>query len=218
MNILFLWLVKITGWPLQLFYYRKKVYTLNNDKSLRKIKGSALIISNHTSVFDYPLMMFTFLGRTIRTLVAEVMYKKHKLLNKVLVRVGAIKVDRGVYDFSFMNKMIDCLNKGQVGLIYPESRVPREDERDHFLEFKPSYVYVALESGAPIIPIYTNGIYGRLKKKYKSHAKVVIGQKIYANELYNNDLSEKENITYINNYVKGKIEELKNYLEEYEKR
>ena len=80
MNKIFLWFVKITGWPLHLLYYKKEVICLDNDKSLRKIKGAALIISNHTSVYDFPLIMFTFFKRTIRTLIAEVMYKHNKFL------------------------------------------------------------------------------------------------------------------------------------------
>ena len=217
MNRLFLWFVKITGWPIALFYYQKKVICLNNDKSLKKIKGAALLVSNHTSVYDYPLMMYTFLNRSIRTLVAEIMYQKTPLLSKLLFKIGAIKVDRNAYDFAFLGKMIDCLNKGQVGLVYPEARVPKEEERGHLLEFKPSYVYMALEASCPIIPIYTNGIYGKLKRKYKDRAKVVIGKPIDVASLYKDNLDEKENINNINNYVKEKIEDLKLYLEQYEK-
>ena len=218
MNRLFLWFVKITGWPIALFYYRKKVICVDNDKSLKKIKGAALLVSNHTSVYDYPLMMFTFMGRSIRTLVAEIMYKKTPLLSKLLFKIGAIKVDRYTYDFAFMAKLIDCLNKGELGLVYPEARVPKDHERDHFLEFTPSYVYMALEANCPIIPIYTNGIYGKLKKKYHNRAKVVIGRPIDVASLYKDNLDEKENINNINNYVKGRIEDLKIYLEQYEKK
>lgn len=218
MDKIFLWFVKITGWPLHLFYYKKKVICLDNDKSLRKIKGPALLISNHTSVYDFPLMMFTFMGRTIRTLVAEVMYKHNKFLSRLLFKIGAIKVDRDSYDFAFMSKMIDCLNKGQVGLIYPEARVPKDEERGNLLEFKPSYVYVALEANVPIIPIYTNGAYGRLKKKMGTGAMVVIGRPIDVTNMYDDTKDEKANISYISDYVKGKIEELKTYLENNERK
>lgn len=213
MNRLFLWFVKITGWPIQLFYYRKKVITIDNDKSLRKIKGGALIVSNHTSIYDYPLIMYTFLKRSIRLLVAEVMYNKNWFLSTFVKLIGGIKVDRETYDFAFLTKMIDCLKKGQVGLVFPESRLPKETEIGHLIEFKPSYVYIALEAGVPIIPIYTNGIYGKKKKVFKSRAKIVIGKPINVNELLDDKLDEKEYINNINNYVKEKIEELKNYLE-----
>lgn len=213
MNKVFLWFVKITGWPFQYFYYHKKIITYNGDKKLKKIKGSALVISNHTSVYDYPLVMYTFPTRTIRTLVAEVMYNKNYFLTKLINRMGAIKVDRDSYDFSFMSKMKSCLNKGQVGLIFPESRLPLENERDSLLEFKPSYIYLALETDVPIIPFYTNGIYGKEKRRKKDRARVVIGNPIYVHDLYRNDLDEKENINFINEYVKERILDLKDYLE-----
>lgn len=218
MNYLFLWFVKITGWPVQLFYYRKKVICLNGDKSLRKIKGGAMIISNHTSIYDYPLVMYTFLGRIIRTLVAEIMYQKNKFVSKLLVRIGSIRVDRTVSDFGFLGEMIDCLKRGQLGLIYPESRIPKENEKGTLLEFKPSYVYIALNAKVPIVPVYTNGIYGKLKRKYKNRAKIVIGEKINVNDLYDESKTEKENINYINDYVKNKVLELKQYLEEHERK
>lgn len=213
MNKAFLWFVKITGWPVQLFYYRKKVIPLNGDKKLLKLKGAALIVSNHTSLYDYPLIMYTFLKRTIRTLVAEVMYKKNYFLTKLVERCGAIRVDRDTYDFSFMSKMINVLKKGQVGLVFPESRLPLEEEKGHLLEFKPSYIYLALESEVPIIPVYTNGIYGKEKRKKKDRARIVVGNPIYVHDLYRDDLDEKENINNINEYVKKTILDLKDYLE-----
>ena len=70
MSRLLLWFVKITGFPVQYFYFKKRVYYESN-LSPRKIKGVALIVSNHTSIFDYALIMYTFFTRSIRTLVAK---------------------------------------------------------------------------------------------------------------------------------------------------
>ena len=77
------------------------------------------------------------------------------------------------------------------------------------LAFKPSYVYLALESGAPIVPIYNNG-----KLFSKSRNRVVIGAPIDVSLLYDDSLSEKENIDTINQYVRSKIIELSQGLEE----
>ena len=91
--------------------------------------------------------------------------------------------------------------------IYPESRLPLKDE-ERPLEFKPSYVYLALESGAPIIPVYNNA-----KPFSKERERVMIGKPIYVEELYDSALSEKENINSINSYVRSKIIELGKELE-----
>ena len=206
------WFTKVTGYPVQCFYFHKKIYYEDKESSNRKIKGGALIISNHTSIYDYPLMMYVFPKRTMHVLVAEVTYEKNKPLRSLLKGLGAIKVDRTSHDFSFMSKVTDLLNKKKVVLIYPESRLPNEDEHD-LLEFKPSYILPALETGVPIIPIYTNGTYGKLKKQRKDRTRVMIGKKIFVNDLYNQSKSEKENIEYINSYIKKRIVELKELLE-----
>ena len=206
------WFVKITGFPGEVIFYRKKIYYEDKKASNRKIKGGALIISNHTDIYDYPLMMYTFPGRNLHVLVAEITYDMNGFMKWLLKGLGAIRVDRNNHDFAFMSQTTDLLKKGKACLIYPESRLPNEDEKDHLLEFKPSYIYSALESGAPIIPVYTNGIYGKLKKKYKDRARVIIGKKIFVRDLYDSNKSEKENIAFINDYVKNKILELKELL------
>ena len=206
------WFVKITGFPGEVIFYRKKIYYEDKNASNRKIKGGALIISNHTDIYDYPLMMYTFPGRNLHVLVAEITYDMNGFMKWLLKGLGAIRVDRNNHDFAFMSQTTDLLKKGKACLIYPESRLPNEDEKDHLLEFKPSYIYSALESGAPIIPVYTNGIYGKLKKKYKDRARVIIGKKIFVRDLYDSNKSEKENIAFINDYVKNRILELKELL------
>ena len=211
MNTAFLWFVKITGYPLQFFYFRKKIYTETDDKNLRKIRGGALIVSNHTSVLDYPLIMYAFLPRSLRTLVAEVIYNKGPLMALFIKWMGGVRVDRDSYDFSFISEMVKLLRRGQVGLVFPESRIPKEDEKD-LLPFKPSYVLMALESGVPIVPVYTNGVYGSKKKKLHDRARLVIGRPIDASDLLDGQKSEKENIDYINNYIKNRIKELSQRL------
>lgn len=209
MNSVFLWFVKITGWPIQLFFFKKRVIYENKNTSKFKIKGGALLVSNHTSVYDYPLIMYTFLNRNIHILTAEVIYEKNFWLSLLMKQIGGIKVDRKSYDFSWMSNLIKILKKGKVGLVFPESRIPNENEKGDLLDFKPSYVYVALESGVPIIPLFTNGIYGKQKKKLHENAKIVVGQPIYLSDLYDDKKTEKENIEFINKFVRNKINGLK---------
>lgn len=120
----------------------------------------------------------------------------------LLKALGCVKVERNDHDFSFLGKLKKILDNGGVVEIYPESRIPEKSE-DRPLEFKPSYVYLALETGAPIIPIYNNG-----KMFTKERTRVIIGKPIFVDELYDSTLSEKENINNINHYVRGRIIEL----------
>ncbi len=218
MNRFVLWFVKITGWPVQWLYFKKKIYFTNKEKQGRVIDGGALIVSNHTSVYDFPLMMYIFSKNKIRTLVAKSTADKSKLFTKFLKWIGGIIVDRSSYDFAFMSEMTKCVAEGDVGLIFPEAKITRgeNDPKEGLMQFKPSFVYIALESGVPIIPVYTNGIYGKEKKKKKSRAKVIIGEKIYLNEMLDDKKSKKENIDFLCNYVKNYIECLGEQINEKE--
>lgn len=204
------WFAKITGWIIQFFCFRTKIYYQDKTQQGRRIKGSAIIISNHTSVFDYAVMLFVFFSRTLRYQMAEVLFRK-KGLGKFLKLMGGIYVDRDTHNFSFIHKSEEILKKGGVVGTFPESRIPLKGE-ERPLAFKPSTAYLALLTGVKVIPVYTNGSYFQKKR-----ARVIIGTPIDVNELVNNELSEKENIALVNNAFREKIIELKGLLYEREK-
>ncbi len=204
---LFHWFVKITGFLPQLLVFRTKVYYEDRTVQKRHIRSNGIVISNHNYVLDFGVLLFVFWTRSLRCAVAELMYSKNIFMTALLKLFGCVKVDRDNFDFSFLNKLNKILKRGGVVEIYPESRLPNKGE-ERPLEFKPSYVYLALESGAPIIPVYSNGKLFSIKR-----VKVVIGKPIDARALYDNRLSEKENINNINSYVRSKVIELKSILD-----
>lgn len=151
-------------------------------------------------------MLFTFPFRTIRCLMAEVLFQK-KGLSGFLRWLGGVKVDRNSHDFAFLETCNEILAKKGVVGIYPEGRLPKEGE-ERPLPFGPSAAYLALSSGAPVVPVYTNGSY--IKKK---RAHVIIGKPISVSELVDDSLSEKENIEKISEYLRQRIIALGNELE-----
>lgn len=208
MAFFFNWFIKITGWIPQLILFRTKLYYEDKQIQDTRIKGKAIIVSNHHSVMDFAVLLFVFWRRTLRCAAAEILYQKNVLLTILLKALGCIKVDRNEHDFAFLSRLKKVLDKGGVVEIYPESRIPQPGETAP-LEFKPSYVYLALESGAPIIPVYSNG-----KPFAKQRERLVIGKAICVEDLYDTTLSEKENIRNINTYVRSKIIELGKKLEQ----
>lgn len=202
MHFLFQWIMKITGWLAQLIILRIKVFYEDKNVQSNRIKGNAIIVANHNTLMDFGIMMFVFWRRTLRCVAAEVLYEKNFFMSLFLFLTGTVKADRNAYDFSFMDRCSDILSKGGVVEIFPEGRLPQEGEQTP-LPFKPSAVYLALDTGAPIIPVYCTGA------SYLSHnTNVVIGKPIDARELYDENLSTKENIAIINDYLRGKIIEL----------
>ena len=203
----FNYFVKITGWLVQKIIFRTKIYYEDKKVQSRRIKGKAIIVSNHTSVYDYAVYLFVFFFTTLRCQMAEILYRK-KFLALFLKMMGGIYVNRDVHDLSCLDKSNEILSKGGKVLIFPEGRIPKKDE-ERPLEFKPGAAILALMSEAPIIPIYTNGIYFTKKR-----VRVIIGTPIKIGNLIDKNLSEKENIDIVNKVIKEKIIELGRMLDE----
>ena len=201
----FNYFVKITGWLPAFLIMRMKVSYENKKIQKRHIKGKAILVSNHTSVYDYACFLYLFFFRTLRYQMAEVLYKK-KLLALFLKCMGGIYVNRDSMDFSFMDKSKKILEKGGVVGVFPESRLPKEGE-SRPLPFKESAVLLALESDTPIIPIYTKGNYFSW-----SRTRVIIGTPINVREYYDIKKTEKENIENLTNLLRDKVIELGNKL------
>ena len=176
MNRFIIWFVKITGFLPALVFFKRKTFFENRKQQSRKLKGPVIIAANHTAMWDFVLLLFTFFGRNCHFLAAEVVYKSGKLMPWFLKVLGAIKVDRNSGDVSFLAESIDTLKKGGSVIVFPESRLIKGGDRE---EFKPSVVYMALQSGAPVIPVWFEGKYRFFKR-----AKLMIGEKIYLRQYY----------------------------------
>lgn len=207
MNRFVCWFVKITAYPAQLAVFRTKIHYKNKSAQGRHIKGGAVVISNHTSVYDFASLMFTFFSRNLRCLMAEVLFRKNPLFGWFLKALGGIEIERDIYNFSFVSESCDILSKGGVVEIFPEARLPLKGEKRP-LPFKPSAAYIAMLSGAPVIPVYITGNYFCKKRNH-----VMIGERIYPSEIVDPELSERENIEKLTGHFRNTIMELQNELE-----
>lgn len=199
---------KITGWPVQFILFRTKIYYENKSVQNRHIKGRAIVICNHTSVFDYPVLMFTFFGRTLRVQMAELLFRK-PFLGVLLKLLGGIYVDRYSSDLSFMAKSEAILNKGGVVGVWPEGRIPKKEE-ERPLEFKTGAAFLSLSTDTPLIPVYTDGSYFDLKHR----AHVIIGEPIYPADYIDSSKSEKGIIEDLTAAMREKIIQLGKELHE----
>ena len=189
---------KITGWPVQLLCFRTRI--LYEDKKIqgRRIEGAAIVISNHTSIFDYAVFLFVFISRTLRYQMAEILFEK-KPLCYLLKLLGGIRIDRDSHDFSFMARSEAILrNDGVVG-IFPEGRLAREGE-ERPLPFQPGAAYLAMATKVPVIPVYTNGSYFCRKR-----AVVMIGKPMLASDFTDASRSDRENLAAVNTAMRDKI-------------
>ncbi len=207
MNKPFCWFVKLTGVLPYLLLNRPKYYYEDKNVQSRRVKGPAIVMPNHHTIWDFATMMYAFPARNLRCLIAELIYEKGRFMSAVMKGLGAIRVNRDAHDFAFIEKSCEVLKKGGVIEVYPEARLAGPDEETP-LPFKTSVTYLALASGVPLIPVVTNG--GIWKKK---RMRVLIGTPINVRALYDETLSERDNIEAITNLLRKKIIELNYELE-----
>lgn len=207
MIALFNWFVKLTGWVFWAIVTRPKVHYEDKAVQSRFIRGGAIVMPNHLSVWDVAAMMCLFPTRTLRCVAAELMYEKNMVFTLFLKLLGTVRVDRNSFDFSFLSTCRTILEKGGVVELYPEARLPSPGQQG-LMPFKPSITCLALESGAPIIPVYTDGNYFNTKRNH-----LVIGKPIDVCDWYDSSLSKRDNILAITERLRGKVYELSTYIE-----
>ena len=150
MKVLY-WLIKVLfGWTLWPLFRTKKRYV---DRRATKLKGGALIISNHSTYLDGMLLAVTFPFTAIWSLTGEVCYDKNPAITFFMKLFLAIRVDRVGHNLDFMSEAVDKLNKGDSVLIFPQSRLPRKGETTT-PPFLPTFILLAKAAGKPIIPVW----------------------------------------------------------------
>ncbi len=193
--------VRLTGWLPYIICFRTKVEYEDREAQGRHIHGPAIIVSNHTSVYDFAVMLFVFCTRTLRYQMAEVLFRH--VLGVFLKLMGGIYIDRQAHRYSFMEQSADILRSGGVIGIFPEGRLPIKGETPP-IAFQPGAAYLSLTSGVPVVPVWTNGSYFSKKR-----ARVIIGTPLTPDMFSNKDLSEKERIALYTKAMRDKIIQLK---------
>ena len=200
------WHALITGWPLYMLVFRTKIYYEDEaGRENRRIKGGALIVSNHYSGLDYFITLFQYFGRKIYVIVLEEVFKKTAFLRWALSIIGAIRADRDIKRMRFIDEGIEVLKKGRLLQIYPEAYVATDGE---IHDFKPTYILMALRAGVPIVPLVVDGQYN-----IKKRAHAIIGRSIDLAEYCGEKEPDKEEIERLNKLVRDKVLELRAELE-----
>ena len=195
--------VKLTGIIPALIFLKPKVYLEKGAK--RRLPAPSILVSNHMSLLDFVLYLCIFPFRTIRFLMAEVLFNKGKLFAKFLGLIGGIKVDRDAFDFSFVSDCIEVLEGGGILGIFPQGRLPIGGKP---FPFTVSTAFIAKNADAPIVPVYTDGNYGLFKR-----ANVVIGAPFYITDYIVEGESEEESLKRLTAILEEKVYALKNEIQ-----
>lgn len=195
--------VKITGLLPAFILLKPRVYLEEGAK--RRLPAPSILVSNHMSLMDFVLYLCVFPFRTIRFLMAEVLYNKGKLFAAFLGLIGGIRVNRDAFDFSFVSDCIEVLDKKGILGIFPQGRLPVGDKP---FPFTVSTAYIAKNANAPIVPVYTDGNYGLFKR-----ASVVIGAPFYISDYIIEGESEEESLKRLTAILEEKVYSLKSQIE-----
>ncbi|MBR2621792.1 MAG: 1-acyl-sn-glycerol-3-phosphate acyltransferase [Clostridia bacterium] len=207
MHEFFRWIALITGWPFQLLLFKRKTYYENRKKQGRRVRGGALIVSNHYSVFDYMVNLFLFPFRKLHVVYwPQRGTRQGRFFLWGMRFFGGIESDKLATDLHFMDKSVKVLEHKKLVQIYPEACITTDGQMH---EFKPSYVLIALRADVPIIPVITDGNYGLFKRVH-----VIIGEPIRLCDLCTSENPSREEIRALNDMVYQKCLELKQILEQ----
>lgn len=203
-NYLFVWFSKITGWLPVYIFFKPKLYYMNKKVQGRRIKGPAILMSNHTALLDFWMYLLIFWDRVPRFIMAEVLFKKGKFLNWMLYAMGGIYLNRDNVGFSFVTESLETLDKGGVVGVFPQGRLPVDGQK---FPFKPGIAMIATKTDAPIIPVYTDGNYG-----IKKRAHVMIGEPIRLSDYFDCKNPSKEDLNKMTEFLSAKEDELEEEL------
>jgi 1-acyl-sn-glycerol-3-phosphate acyltransferase len=130
--------------------------------------GPVIFASNHIGWLDGPLLVATA-PRTVHAMgKAEEFTGK---MGKFLTAIGQIKVNRDRTDAAALRAALGALGAGQTVLVYPEGT--RTDGEIN--QFKNGVAYLALRTGAPIVPI---ALFGTREAGEPSDARPPRGRRI----------------------------------------
>lgn len=199
--------VKVTGILPAWILLKPRVHKASGAK--RKLPKSCILVSNHISLMDFVLYLVVFPFRTIRFLIAEVLYNKNRFLAGLLNLIGGIRVERDAKSFDFVSNALEVLDDGGTVGVFPQARLPLKGQT---FPFTPSTTFIAMHASVPIVPVYTDGNYGLFKR-----ANVVIGQPLYLKDYCKDGLGEQEQLAYLTKHLEETVFALKKELQNAEK-
>ncbi|MBO7375689.1 MAG: 1-acyl-sn-glycerol-3-phosphate acyltransferase [Clostridia bacterium] len=194
-------LIKITAGIPGLIWFRPKRY-YESEEAKKRIRGGALVISNHYGFFDPLYLMFAVWYRRHHFVCGREFFDgKWRYLFKAFL---CIPVDRENFSMDSLRRITDELRAGSLVTIFPEGHISREP--GGMSSFKTGMVLMALRGKAPVIPIYVQP-----RPRFYSCLRFAIGNPIDIVSLYGErpTLSQIEEIA---RNLRDKEEELKTLI------
>ena len=186
-NYLFYDFVKITAAIPGLLWFRtKKIYVSKRAKE--KIKGGALLVSNHSGDIDPIILMFAVWYRRHHFIATTDLFNT-KIKRLLFERFHCIEIDKNNVSMNAFREIVGRLQNDKLVSIFPEGYLTRNEE---IQKFKSGVVLMAVTAKKPIIPVYI-----KKRKNFFQRQRVVIGEPINPIEMCGTmpSLAEMEKIS-----------------------
>jgi len=141
--------------------------------------GAFIVVANHCSNFDPPLLGWAVgnpAGRVVH-FMAKVEMRSWPLIGWLATQSGVYFVRRGENDRGAQRFSLAALADGRPIAVFPEGTRSRDGR---MREFKAGASYLALRSGAPVLPVGIAGTHamfpGRSRVPHRSRVRIRIGE------------------------------------------
>lgn len=143
--------------------------------------GPALIVFNHLGDADAVLMMATLPFKSPVEGIGKIELNEHWLVGPVFRAHGIIWVHRGQPDRKALRAALDALAERRMVMLAPEGR---QSVIGGLEEGNAGAAFLALKSGAPIVPVAMTGtenshIYGHLKQWKRAPVTLKVGKPFF---------------------------------------
>ncbi len=200
---IFRWVGVISGYPIKWLFFKSKIY-YESPKVPKRIRGGALVISNHFNPLDYVYNVFLFFPRKLYVVASEDAFR-NAFLRFGMKFCGGIQANRITKSMRFVTQSIREIKKGHLVQIFPEGHNTNDGTIKPFYS---SYILIALKANAPIVPVITDGNYGLFKRVH-----LIIGESIDLSAHISGLKATREDITRLNDMVYTKVLELRKELD-----
>jgi 1-acyl-sn-glycerol-3-phosphate acyltransferase len=131
-------------------YFDLKVYGKNNVPA----RGGVLLVSNHQSYLDPPLLG-AHLPRPMSYLAKSELFE-NRLVAAIISWLNAFPVRQGAGDVGAVKETIRRLRQGHMLNVFPEGSRTEDGE---MLPIQPGVALVIRKAGVPVVPVAIDGAY-----------------------------------------------------------
>ena len=142
-------IIYVIAVPILRIIYPTRMIWEDKEATRAVLKKSCLIYSNHTGYSDGLFMTSLLTSYNVYIFVGRDWYEK-KPLNWLFRNLRYIPIDRQQMDTSWIYKGMETLEKGRSIYFFPEGHTSKDG---NMLDFKPGFLMLAKQSGAPLVPI-----------------------------------------------------------------